>query len=191
MNDFNSSPPFGLFDIFNHLIYHSTNYVKQGIAAYKSFDDSRLFNDGYMESLLTTQLKQEGVHVYVAKVKPFMKLKRDDRKDYSDLWFILEGRGANCGSVLQARCKCKGGRDGGCKHIAGAMYAVEDLLNTRGKDSVTSGQCFWAKRQACEVKDLVIEKGKKPSHEKRKCKQVYYQNIEKDVCANPPDEEYL
>ena len=169
MNDFNSLPPFGLFDIFNHLIYHSTDYDKQGIAAYESYDDSRLFNDGYMESLLTTQLKQEGVHVYVAKVKPFMKLKRDDRKDYSDLWFILEGRGANCGSVLQARCKCEGGRDGGCKHIAGAMYAVEDLLNTRGKDSVTSGPCFWAKRQACEVKDLVIEKGKKPSHEKRKC----------------------
>ena len=89
MNDFNSSPPFGLFDIFNHLIYHSTNYDKQGIAAFKSFDDSRLFNDGYMESLLTTQLKQEGVHVYVAEEKPFMKLKRDDRKDYSDLWFIL------------------------------------------------------------------------------------------------------
>ena len=95
VNDFNSLPPFGLFDIFNHLIYHSTDYDKQGIAAYESYDDSRLFNDGYMESLLTTQLKQEGVHVYVAKVKPFMKLKRDDRKDYSDLWFILEGRGAN------------------------------------------------------------------------------------------------
>ena len=195
MNDFNSSPPFGLFDIFNHLIYHSTNYVKQGIAAYKSFDDSRLFNDGYMESLLTTQLKQEGVHVYIAEEKPFIKLKRDDRKDYSDLWFILAGRGANCGSVLQARCKCKGGRDGGCKHIAAAMYALEDLLNSRGKDSLTSGPCFWARRQACEVKDLVIEKSKKPSHEKRKCKQVYSQNIEKDVRApedtNSPDEEYL
>ena len=84
---------------------------------------------------------------------------------------------------------------GECKHIAAAMYALEDLLNTRGKDSVTSGPCFWARRQACEVKDLVIEKGKKPSHEKRKCKQVYFQNIEKDVRApedtNPPDEEYL
>ena len=191
VNDFNSLPPFGLFDIFNHLIYHSTDYDKQGLAAYKSFDDYRLFNDGYVESLLTTQLKHEGVHVYVAKVKPFMKLKTDEGKEYYDLWFILEGRGANRGSVLQARCKCKGGRDGGCKHIAGAMYAVEDLLNTRGKDSVTSGPCFWAKRQACEVKDLVIEKGKKPSHEKRKCKQVYSQNIEKDVRANPPDEEYL
>ena len=57
VNNFSSSPPFGLFDIFNHLIYHSTDYDKQGLAAYKSFDDYRLFNDGYVESLLTVQLK--------------------------------------------------------------------------------------------------------------------------------------
>ena len=138
MNNFNSSPPFRLFNIFNHLMYHSTDYDKQGLTAHKSFDDYRLFNDGCVESLLTTQLKQEGLHVYVAKVKPFMKLKTDKGKEYYDLWFILEGRGTNRGSVLQARCKCKGGRDGGCKHIAAAMYGLEDLLNTRGEESVTS-----------------------------------------------------
>ncbi|XP_074629434.1 uncharacterized protein LOC141887030 [Acropora palmata] len=200
VNNFSSSPPFGLFDIFNHLIYHSTDYDKQGLAAYKSFDDYRLFNDGYVESLLTVQLKQEGVHVYVAKVKPFMKIKTDEGKDHYDLWFILEGKGANRGSVLQALCKCKGGRDGACKHIAAAMYALEDLLNSRGKDSVTSGPCVWVRRprantQACAVKDLIIEKSKKPSHNKRKRKQVYSQNIETDVRTpedtNPPDEEYL
>ena len=32
---FNDSPPFGLYDIFNHLIYHTTDYDKQGLAAYK------------------------------------------------------------------------------------------------------------------------------------------------------------
>ena len=58
VNNFNSSPPFGLFDIFNHLIHQSTDYDKQGLAACKSFDDYRLFNDEYVESLLTTQLKQ-------------------------------------------------------------------------------------------------------------------------------------
>ena len=50
VNNFNSSPPFGLYDIFNHLIYHSTEYDKQGLAAYESFDDHRLFNDGCVES---------------------------------------------------------------------------------------------------------------------------------------------
>ena len=125
---------------------HSTDYDKQGLAAYKSFDDYRLFNDGYVESLLTAQLNQKGVHVYVAKVRPFMKIKTDEGKEYYYLWFILEGRGANRGSVLQARCECKGFRDGGCKHIAAAMYALEDLLNTRGSNSVTSGPCIWIKR---------------------------------------------
>ena len=46
-NDFIDSPPFGLYDIFNHLIYHATDYDKQGLAAYKSFEDYRLFQDGY------------------------------------------------------------------------------------------------------------------------------------------------
>ena len=77
------------------------------------------------------------------------------------------------------------------------MYALEDLLNTRGEDTVTS---VWVRRprantQACAVKDLIIEKGKRPSHNKRKRDQVYSQNIETDVRApedtNPPDEEYL
>ena len=200
VNNFNSSPPFGLYDIFNYLIYHSTDYDKQGLAAYKSFEDYRLFDDGYVESLQTAQLNQEGVHVYVAKVRPFMKIKTDEGKEHYDLWFILEGRGTNRGSVLRARCKCKGGRDGGCKHIAAAMYALEDFLNSRGKDSVTSAPCIWVKKprantQACEVKDLVIKKAKKPSYKKRKRKQSYSQNIEQDVRApedtSPPDEKYL
>ena len=80
MKNFNSSPPFGIFKILNHLIYHSTNYNKQGLTP--SFDDNRLFNDRYVEPLLTVQLKQEGVHVYITKVKPFMKLKMHKGKDH-------------------------------------------------------------------------------------------------------------
>lgn len=77
------------------------------------------------------------------------------------------------------------------------MYALEDLFNSCGKDSVTSAPCIWVKRsrantQACEVKDLVIKKGKKPSYKKRKRKHTFLQNIEKDVRvpedADPPDE---
>lgn len=80
----------------------------------------------------------------------------DEGNDLYDLWFILEGKGANRGSVLQARCKCKGGRDWACKHIAAAMYPLEGLLNTRGDDCVTSGPCVWVRRprantQACAV----------------------------------------
>lgn len=57
-----------------------------------------------MESLLTSHLKKEGIHVYVANVPPFIKVKTDEGKEYYDLWFIVEGRGSNRDSVLQAKC---------------------------------------------------------------------------------------
>ena len=56
----------------------------RGLAAYKSFEDYRLFDDGYVKSLLTSHLKQEGIHVYVASVRPFMKIKTDEGKEYYD-----------------------------------------------------------------------------------------------------------
>jgi hypothetical protein len=117
-----------------------------------------------------------------------------------DLWFILEGKGANKGSVLEAKCKCKGGQDGGCKHIAAAMYSLEDLLNSLDKDSVTSGPCLWTKRprsntQSRGVKELKIEKTKKPSRKKKKLKHEYSQSIDVDVRSDgdreAPDPEYL
>ena len=77
---------------FNYLIYHSTDYDKQELAAYNSFEDYRLLDDGYVESLLTAQLNQEGVHVYVAKVRPVMKIKMNEGREHYNLWFILEGR---------------------------------------------------------------------------------------------------
>ena len=57
-----------------------------------------------------------------------MKSTTDEKKKCFDLWFIWEGRGANRGSVLSAYCKCKGGRDGECKHIAAAMYSFKISL---------------------------------------------------------------
>ena len=80
------------------------------------------------------------------------------------------------------------------------MYSIEDLSNTRSKDSVTSGPCIWVQKprantKSCEVKDLLIKKIKKPSHQERKHKHTYPQYIDRDVRApedrNPKDEEYL
>ena len=91
-------------------------------------------------------MKHEEIHVHAADVHPFMKAKTDEGKEYYDLWFTVDGRGSNGGNVLQAKCKCKGGRNGECKHIAVAMYFLEDFLSTRGKDSVTSDPCIWFKK---------------------------------------------
>ena len=163
-NDFTSSPPFGLFDIFNHLIYHSSEYDKQGLAAYKSYEEYSLFREGYVESLKACYLKEAGVHAYVGQVKPAIKDKTKDGKSFYNLWFILEGKGVNRGSVVDAYCLCLGGRDGGCKHIAAALYSLEELLNSRGEDSVKSGPCLWIRKpipetSPRELKDLKIGKG--------------------------------
>ena len=191
-NDFKNSPPFGLFDISNHLICHSSEYDKQGLAAYKSYENYRLFYDGYVESLLTVQRKDAGVHVYVGKVKPTMKEKTKDGKEFYDLWFVLEGKGSNRGSVLDAYCGCLGVRDGGCKHVAAALYSLDDLLNTKGEDSVTSKACQWIRRPKpdttpCELKDLPIKKRGLKDHEatKRKRNRPYTlsQYIEHDPRA--------
>ena len=96
-NDFTDSPPFGLYDIFNHLIYHATEYDKQSLASYKSFDDYRLFQDGYVRSLKTVSINDAGVHVYVGQVQPSMRTKTDGGKTCYSLWFILEGRGQTRG----------------------------------------------------------------------------------------------
>ena len=189
VNNFIDSPLFGLYDIFNYLIYHSTAYDKQGLAAYKSFEDYRLFEDGYVESLPTRTLSNARLHVYVGKVRPAMKTKTDEGKECYDLWFIVEGKGANRGSVLKAKCMCKGGRDSGCKHLGAAMYLLEELLNTRGNTSATSGPCLWTKKaqsstKPCDMGELVIEKCKLPSYKKEKRDHTYCQNI--DVVLEQP-----
>ena len=108
----------------------------------------------------------------VAKVRPAIKTTTNVEKKCCDLWFILEGKGTSRGSVSKAKCMCKCGRDGGCKHKGATMCSLEELLNTRGENSVTSGPCLWQKKphsntECSKLADLVIEKSKLPSHKLR------------------------
>ena len=114
-----------------YLIYSIAKYDKQKLAAYKSFDDYCLFDEGYVESLMTTVLRDEGMHLFIGKVRPSMNKKTDDSKKFYDVWFILEGKGNNRGKVLMARCTCKGGQDGGCKHIATSETKPCDIEDLR------------------------------------------------------------
>ena len=54
--------------------------ISKGLAAYKSFDDYRLFQDGYVESPLIKTLTSEGAHLYLGKVRPAMSEKTDEWK---------------------------------------------------------------------------------------------------------------
>ena len=47
-NDFSKVPPFGLMDIFNHLILSKADYDKQMRASWRSSDEYSLFQDGHV-----------------------------------------------------------------------------------------------------------------------------------------------
>ena len=71
-----------MYDIFNNLIYlHRLRlicrnpwriFMENKPKWRSSEEDFRLFDGGYVESLQTAQLNEEGVHVYVANVRPFI-----------------------------------------------------------------------------------------------------------------------
>ena len=73
-NDLSSLPPFGLLDIFNHLIVGRTDYDKEALSSWRSFEEYSLF-DGYVRSLKQKSIKSiddvgETFHVVVAEVFP-------------------------------------------------------------------------------------------------------------------------
>jgi hypothetical protein len=52
-----------------------SDYDKQGLAVYTSFNEYRPFQDSHVESLSTETMVNERVHLYMAKVKQAMKEK--------------------------------------------------------------------------------------------------------------------
>ena len=50
-NDLSSLPPFGLLDIFNHLIMSRADYDKEALSSWRSFKEYSLFLDGYVRSI--------------------------------------------------------------------------------------------------------------------------------------------
>eukprot|EP00794_Sanderia_malayensis_P013476 gene13476-14871_t len=52
----NHVPPFGIVDIFNILIFKSSDYNRQKIASYKAFEEYGLIQDGQVEELRVKEL---------------------------------------------------------------------------------------------------------------------------------------
>lgn len=90
VNKFGDPPAFVLYNLFNYLIYHSCDYDQQGFAAYNALEDYCMFQDGYVQSLLTETMANEGVHLYVSKVKLPMKEKTDDGNHFTTASFLKE-----------------------------------------------------------------------------------------------------
>ena len=108
-NDLSSLPPFGLLDIFNHLIMNRVDYDKGALSSWRSFEEYSLFLDGYVRSIKQKTIDDavETFHVIVAGVFPTQKDKTPEGNRCYKLWFILDKRG----SVYSAFCQCKGGAE--------------------------------------------------------------------------------
>ena len=50
-NDFSQLPPFGVMDIFNHLIMSKTDYDKSKLSSWRSFEEYNLCLNGHIQSL--------------------------------------------------------------------------------------------------------------------------------------------
>jgi len=57
------------YTIYLTVIYNIVDYDKQELAAYKSLEEYRLFDEGYVDSLLATALATSGYALFVGKVK--------------------------------------------------------------------------------------------------------------------------
>ena len=136
-NDFSQLPPFGLMDIFNHLIMSATEYDKDMLSSWRSFEGYNLCLNGHVERLgVKTVQDLDGsiFYAFLAGVIPMQKKKTQEDEQYFILWFVLDYNG----SIYSAFCRCKGGADQVCKHLGEEIrsYVILPRLLTGKKCNI-------------------------------------------------------
>ena len=79
-------PPFGIEDNFNFLIFKSFDYDRQKVASYKAFKDYGLYQDGYVDELMVTEVQSH--FIFYGKVRPTMVTKSRQKEKFYWLWFV-------------------------------------------------------------------------------------------------------
>lgn len=123
----NSAPPFRYFST-SHIQFDAAGYDKRGLAAYKAFDDYRLLEERYVQSLLIKPLPSVGQQTFLEKFDSYEEVSDTQKKAFYNVWFNLENKSATRGSRFKAKCTCKGGRDGECKHTSAALCFAGRLV---------------------------------------------------------------
>ena len=157
-NDFSQLPPFGLMDMFNHLIMSKTDYDKSKLSSWCSFEEYNLCTNGHVLSLgvnSTEGLDGSTFFVFVAGVIPTQKEKTREGNKLYRLWFLLD----STGSVYSAFCRCKGGADQGCRHLGATLFELDDFLSNQRK-SVTSLSAYWKPKPIPTLKPVPMSEMK-------------------------------
>ena len=157
-NDFSQLPPFGLMDMFNHLIMSKTDYDKSKLSSWCSFEEYNLCTNGHVLSLGVNSaegLDGSTFFVFVAGVIPTQKEKTREGNKLYRLWFLLD----STGSVYSAFCRCKGGADQGCRHLGATLFELDDFLSNQRK-SVTSLSAYWKPKPTPTLKPVPMSEMK-------------------------------
>ncbi|XP_078355836.1 uncharacterized protein LOC144640614 [Oculina patagonica] len=139
---------------------------KETLKAFKSLHGYRLFADGHVEDLLFHPLKGKKYCLFKFSVKPTEKSKTQDGKKVYNGWIVMK----EDGEVFSGYCNCQGGLDGGCRHLAAALFDIETTVRQNSAETCTTGKCLWNKRSSknastVRLKDLQLSKeeyGKDP-----------------------------
>jgi len=105
-SDLTHAPVITLRDIFNYLVCSISDFDGERLLAWKSFNDTRLADDGHVILLEFNDEEDENFNIFRANVKPTQRDKTYTQKAYYGCWIILR----KATNVIEVSyCECKGG----------------------------------------------------------------------------------
>ena len=147
-------PPISIFDIYQYLLQFSDH---ETLRNYDKLEGFTMYKDGHVLDVQTVTFPNTSDYFAIkSHVKP-----RTREKDpcsslpYYNLWIILSTVSTQ-GSIVSAYCTCKGGIDGGCRHIAATLFEVMEFRNDSNQVSVTSQSCMWVRRGPKKTTNIVL-----------------------------------
>lgn len=135
-------PPLSIFDIYNFCLKYQ-DYNHNQFREYQKMEAYTMALDGFVQDVVVCPYQEQRNYCAVkAVVKPRTKAGQSYK-----LWIIftnIQGQS----SVVSSYCICKGGMDGGCRHVVATLFDIVECLNDFGKDTVTSQPCAWNHRSS-------------------------------------------
>ena len=183
-------PNFDNEKLDNKLIKNSTTMPNTGTAP-KAFRNKkhgyRLWKEGYVRGVLVKPNIKASQTLFLVKAKVHASMKSVQYNVYVHL--------DQCdGEVLFAKCTCKAGQGGCCKHVAALLYTTVDFINMDVKEVPMDLTCTQTGQKwhvpsstnsqtvkAFKFKDLVFEK----AEESKKRKRPFVTGNRDAYCATP------
>ena len=146
----------------------------------------RLWREGYVRHIYVKPNVQANNKLFIVKGKVHASMKKANYLVYVH----LEQHG---GEVLYAKCECKAGQGGCCKHVAALLYTLLDFVNSGAREVPEEmtctqvaqkwhvpSQCNTTLKKAVKFHDLTFEK----ADECKKPKRCVFDASE-SFCATP------